>query len=58
MIFLDGVVGKMHKFVIDVVKTVLIAAKSKIAFLIKPYDWRIEIFDKNPLSYIEFFTIY
>jgi hypothetical protein len=58
VVFLDGVVGQMHKFVVNVIKRILIATKTKVAFFIEPYNWRVEIFDQHPLADVEFFTVY
>lgn len=35
----------MHEFVVNVVKRIVVTAKSKVAFLIKPYYWRVEVFN-------------
>ena len=57
MMFLDGVVGKVHEFIVNIVQIKLVTAKSDIALLIKPYNWRVVIFYENPLSDIKFFAI-
>ena len=48
----------MHKFVMNVVKTIIITAKSEVALFIEPDNWRIVVLDKHPLSDVKFFTIY
>lgn len=58
VILLDGIVGEMHEFVMNVVETILVAAKTKVALFVKPDNWRIVVLDENPLSDVKFFTIY
>ena len=45
MIFLNRIIRQMHKFIMNIVKTIVITTKSKITLLIKPYYRRIVILD-------------
>lgn len=58
MVLLDWVVSQMHKFVMNIVKTIIITTKSKVALFIEPDYRRIVVLNKHPLSYVKFFTIY
>lgn len=43
--FLNAVIGKMHKSVVDVVEGILIVRKTEVTFLVEPYFGRIEVLD-------------
>ena len=48
----------MHKFVMNVVKTVIITTKSEVTLFVEPDYRRIVVLDQYPLSDVKFFTIY
>lgn len=47
----------MHKFVVDVVQRVLVAAETKVAFFIEPDDRRVEVLDQYPLPNVELLAV-
>lgn len=57
MVLLNGVVGEVHEFVVDVVKTIVVAAEAEIALFVEPDDWGIVVFNEYPLPDIKLLAI-
>lgn len=57
VMLLDGVVGQVHKLVLDVVKAIVIGTKTEVTLFIEPNHRRVKVFDQDPLSDVKFLTI-
>lgn len=57
VVFLDRVVGEMDEFIVNIVERIVVTTKSKVAFIVKPDNWRIKILDEDPLTYVELTSV-
>lgn len=57
MILLNGVIGEMHEFVLNVVETIVVATEPEVALFVEPNNWRIIVLDEYPLPDIELLAV-
>ena len=58
VVLLDGVIGQVHEFIVDVVKRVVVAAEAEVALLVEPNSGWVEVLNEHPLPYVELAAVY